>query len=83
MKVSNNVLITSFSSIISTFTLYDYQPNLPMGTAYTFKCNKCDYEVLTSGGLDLGMIAVVDTYISKSCKEIVDVGIGRTRAGFY
>jgi len=47
-----------------------------MGTAYTYKCNKCGYEVMTSGKLDFGMLAVVDTYICKSCKAIVDVCIG-------
>jgi hypothetical protein len=41
-----------------------------MGTAYTYKCNKCDYEVLTSGQFDFGMYAVMITYMCKSCKEI-------------
>ena len=31
---------------------------------------------MSSGGKDYGMLAVVDTYICKSCKVIVDVGIG-------
>jgi len=31
---------------------------------------------MTSGKLDFGMLAVVDNYISKSCKAIVDVTIG-------
>ncbi len=47
-----------------------------MGTCFTYKCNKCGYEVLTSGKLDSGMLAVVDTYICKSCNNIVDVTIG-------
>lgn len=47
-----------------------------MGTSFTYKCNKCDYQVLTSGQLDFGMIAVVDTFICKSCKAIVDVTVG-------
>lgn len=47
-----------------------------MGTSFTYKCNKCNYEVLTSGKLDFGMLAVVDTYICKSCKAIVDVCVG-------
>ena len=47
-----------------------------MGTWYTFKCNKCGYQVTSSGGKDYGMLAVVDTYVCKSCEEIVDVCIG-------
>jgi predicted SprT family Zn-dependent metalloprotease len=47
-----------------------------METSFTYKCNKCSYEVLTSGKLDSGMLAVVDTYICKACNEIVDVCIG-------
>jgi len=47
-----------------------------MGTRYLFKCKKCGYQVMSSGGKDYGMLAVVDTYVCKSCKEIVDVCIG-------
>lgn len=47
-----------------------------MGTSYTFKCNKCNYSVQTSGKLDYGMLAVTNTYICNSCKEIVDVLVG-------
>ena len=47
-----------------------------MGTSFTYKCNKCDYQALTSGKLDFGMLAAVDTYICKSCKAIVDVCVG-------
>ena len=47
-----------------------------MGINYTFRCNKCGYEVMTSGRNDYGMLAVVDTYICKSCKSIVDVCVG-------
>lgn len=31
---------------------------------------------MSSGGKDYGMLAVVDTYICQSCKEIVDVCVG-------
>jgi len=48
-----------------------------MGTKYTYGCNKCGYKALTSGGHDFGFFAVVDTYICKSCKEIVDVTVGK------
>jgi Zn finger protein HypA/HybF involved in hydrogenase expression len=48
-----------------------------MGSKRTYKCIKCDYTVLTSAGKDWGMIAVVDTYICNSCKNIVDVCIDR------
>jgi predicted nucleic acid-binding Zn ribbon protein len=47
-----------------------------MGTAYTYRCKKCGYEVETSGKLDCGFYAVTDTYICKSCEEIVDVMVG-------
>ena len=47
-----------------------------MGTSFTFKCNKCSYEVMTSGKHDFGMLAVTDTYICKTCNEIVDVCVG-------
>ena len=47
-----------------------------MGTKYNFKCNKCGYSVVTSGGHDFGMMAVTNTYICKNCKKIVDVIVG-------
>ena len=51
-----------------------------MGTFYKFKCNKCGYEVKSSGGHDYGMLAVKDTYICKSLsKKIVDVTVGEYR----
>jgi hypothetical protein len=47
-----------------------------MGILFTYKCNKCDYKVQTSGKHDYGMFAVTDTYICKSCNNIVDVCVG-------
>jgi ribosomal protein L37AE/L43A len=47
-----------------------------MVTNYTFRCDKCGYEVMTSSGHDYGMLAVVDTYICKSCENFVDVCVG-------
>lgn len=47
-----------------------------MGTNLTYKCNKCEYNVMTSGGPDYGMTAVTDTYICKSCDTIIDVCVG-------
>ena len=47
-----------------------------MGTSYTFRCNKCNYSVQTSGKHDVGMLAVTDTFICNSCREIVDVLVG-------
>jgi DNA-directed RNA polymerase subunit RPC12/RpoP len=47
-----------------------------LGTSFTYRCSKCEYEVQTSGGLDWGFLAVTDTYICKSCKNIVDVAVG-------
>jgi len=48
-----------------------------MGTKYTYKCNKCGYEALTSAGQDFGFFAVVDTYTCETCREIVDVTVGK------
>jgi len=47
-----------------------------MGTKYMFKCNKCGYQVMSSGGNDYGSFSVVDTYICTKCKEVVDVCVG-------
>lgn len=47
-----------------------------MGTLYTYECNKCGHSVQTSAGHDMGMLAVTDSYICTSCKEIVDVTVG-------
>ena len=63
---------------ISNFTerllIADYL--LAMGTRFSYKCNNCDYKVMISAGHDFGMVAVTNTYICKSCKEIVDVAVG-------
>lgn len=53
-----------------------------MGTSFTYKCNKCSYKVLTSGKLDYGMLAVVDTYVCNACRAIVDVFIGENGKTF-
>jgi len=47
-----------------------------MGKRYTFKCNICEYEVMTAGGHDFGMCTVYETYTCRGCKEIVDVCVG-------
>ena len=47
-----------------------------MGQSFVFNCNKCDYETSVSGGRDCGMLAVVQTMVCESCKELVDVLIG-------
>ena len=47
-----------------------------MGTWHVYRCNKCNYEVQTSGGHDCGFFAVTDTYICNSCKAVVDVAVG-------
>lgn len=44
-----------------------------MGTEYLFKCNKCGYQVKTSGGADRGFFAFTDTYICYSCQKIIDI----------
>ena len=47
-----------------------------MGESFTSKCSKCNYSVMTSAGLDYGMLAVVETHICKNCRNIVDVSVG-------
>ena len=47
-----------------------------------FKCNKCGYQVISSGGRDCGFLAVVDSYVCKSCEKIVDVCIGEYGQAF-
>jgi len=47
-----------------------------MGQAYEFKCSNCEYSVTTSGKLDWGFLAVVNTYVCSDCKEVVDVQVG-------
>jgi hypothetical protein len=54
-----------------------------MGTIYTYRCNKCNYSVQTSGKLDYGMLAVTNTYICNSCKQIVDVLVGLRGETFH
>ena len=48
-----------------------------MGIWFEFTCEKCGYCVEVSGGKDFGMVAVVETMICRSCRELVDVIIGR------
>lgn len=47
-----------------------------MGQLSTYKCTLCNYSVLTSAGIDYGMLAVVETHICKKCRHIVDVTVG-------
>ena len=47
-----------------------------MGTRYTFECNKCNYNVESSGETSSGMHYVVSPYICNDCKIITDVAVG-------
>ena len=47
-----------------------------MGTLFAFTCPDCGHVAEASGGRDVGMIAVVETSICRSCHELVDVVIG-------
>ncbi len=49
-----------------------------MGQKFTYKCTGCNYSVLTSAGIDYGMLAVVETHICKKCHNIVDVLVGES-----
>ena len=48
-----------------------------MGSLIRFTCEICDYSVEVSGGIDYGMIAVVQTVTCHDCEHLVDVLIGR------
>ena len=50
--------------------------NFKMGTKLTLKCNKCGYNAISSAGRDYGLSAITDTYVCRSCRNIVDVYIG-------
>ena len=47
-----------------------------MGTSYTFKCNKCNYSVGSSGKMDYGMEFVVSPHICNDCDIVTDVIVG-------
>ena len=44
--------------------------------SYTFKCNKCDYNVESTGEVSVGMQAVLSPYICNDCNIITDVMVG-------
>lgn len=47
-----------------------------MGMAFRFQCTACAYGATVSGRRDIGELAVVDTRVCLSCREVVDVRIG-------
>lgn len=47
-----------------------------MGVWYTFNCPNCAYSVVSSGGYDTGLTAVVNSFICQDCQTVVDVMIG-------
>jgi len=44
-----------------------------MGAEYLYKCDKCSYQVKTSGRPDRGFFSFTDTYICYSCQKIFDI----------
>ena len=44
---------------------------------YTFKCNKCDYDVESSGNLYHGFFGSVCPYICNDCNIVTDTMVGR------
>ena len=48
-----------------------------MGTSCTFKCNKCGYDVESTGDFDFGMVAVVRPYICNDCNIVTDALVGK------
>ena len=47
-----------------------------MGRRYTFKCNKCGYNVESTGNLSCGMEAALCPYICNDCNIITDTMVG-------
>jgi hypothetical protein len=47
-----------------------------LGLLYTFKCNKCNYSVATSGKNSSGRKYAISPYICRDCKIITDVVVG-------
>ena len=47
-----------------------------MGTSCTFKCNKCGYNVVSTGDFDYGMVAVLRPYICNDCNIVTDSLVG-------
>lgn len=45
---------------------------------FTFQCPNCNHELQSSGRVDHGMLSVVEPYICSTCKDVVDVLVGRT-----
>ena len=52
-----------------------------MGTRYTFKCNKCGYDVESTGDLDYGFHAVLRPYICNDCNIVTDAIVGIQKNG--
>lgn len=47
-----------------------------MGSWRNFKCDKCGYEAMVSGGPDCGFDVRVVTISCAGCREIMDVTVG-------
>ena len=47
-----------------------------MGIRLTFKCNKCGYDVDSTGDLSYGMEAVLRPYICNDCNIVTDALVG-------
>lgn len=47
-----------------------------MGTKQSYRCDRCGYEVMTSGGFDYGMLMAVRTMVCLDCRELVDIEVG-------
>ena len=48
-----------------------------MGSLFDFICRSCGYNASVCGGRDFGFVAVVQTMTCSTCRELVDVLIGR------
>ena len=48
-----------------------------MGEAKTYICHSCGYSAMVSGETDWGFVTTLKTFTCFSCKEIVDVIVGK------
>ena len=48
-----------------------------MGGMFDFNCPGCGYDATVCGGREVGFMAVLQTMTCDTCKELVDVLIGR------
>jgi hypothetical protein len=48
-----------------------------MGDRYEHVCDSCGYRATVSGAPDAGMVAITETMVCSSCRQVVDVLVAR------